>query len=86
MVNENDFCGSNGEKSEGNVSFRKVGGKIVFNGRTVKGPICYSALTTIRLDCMPCVLAQNFRGKETRMSSTVFVQIMTTPLSSRSGA
>ena len=64
----------------------RVGDKIVFNERTVKGPICYSALTTIRLDCMPCVLAQNFRGKETRMSSTVFVQTMRTPLFSRSDA
>lgn len=64
----------------------RVADKIVFNGRTVKGPICYSALSTIRSDCMPGVLAQNFRGKETRMSSTVFVQIMRTPLSSRSGA
>jgi len=86
MVNEHDFCGSNGEKSEGNVSFRKVGGKIVFNGRTVKGPICYGALTTIGPVCMPCVLTQNFRGIETRMSSTVFVQTMRIPLSSRSDA
>ena len=64
----------------------RVGDKIVFNGRTVKGPICYGALTTIGPVCMPCVLTQNFRGIETRMSSTVFVQTMRIPLSSRSDA
>ncbi len=37
----------------------KVGDKIVFNGRTIRGPICYSALTTI----MPRVYAMRFNAE-----------------------
>lgn len=37
----------------------KVGDKIVFNGRTIKGRICYSALTTL----LPRIYAIRFNAE-----------------------
>jgi uncharacterized repeat protein (TIGR04076 family) len=37
----------------------KVGDKIIFNGRTIKGPICYSALAAI----LPRIYAMRFNAE-----------------------
>ena len=48
------------KSQEGTCHFgHKVGDRIVFNGRTVKGSICYSALTTI----LPRVYAMRFKAE-----------------------
>jgi len=52
---------------KGKCSFGcKVGDKIQFDGRTVKGAMCYSALMTILPKSTPCATAQNSHGQKTK--------------------